>query len=313
MIGPAIALLAALGYAIGIAIEQRALRRMPPVGVRRAAAFARALLSSPGWLLGFVLTLGGLGCQIIALAYAPISVVQPVYFTALTLLLMFIEHFSGQRIASRAWAALALMLVSLLALSLSIGAHPGIGRGGTPVTVIAVTGVSVVVGIAAARVVGVLARGRSAAGLSHAVAAGLLYGVAGLQAKGMSELLARYHLRGVVQAGLTSPYPYLLVITSLLGMGLFQTALQRGRASVVAPVQNVVGNVYLVLVGSVLFGEHLPTDPLRLVLRVVGFVLGIGVVFVVPYHDREVTAHRAAQPRPVTGAADPAYRPRHVR
>jgi multidrug transporter EmrE-like cation transporter len=65
---------------------------------------------------------------------------------------------------------------------------------------------------------------------------------------------------------------------SAAGLLLFQTALQRCRISIVAPVSNVLGSIYFLVAGTWLFHERLPADPVRLTLRLVGIVLACCVV-----------------------------------
>ena len=301
MIGLLLALAAALTYAVGLTVEQRALRRLPEIGLRRFGRMVKVLVSSPGWLSGFAVALGGLGLQIIALAYAPLSVAQPVFFTAQALLLLLFGRFLGDTPTRGQWAAIACMVASLAAISASVGGDGDIGRLAATPLVVAVTLGSALIGLLAAAAAHVATRFSAAVGVVYGAAAGLLYGVAGMQAKGVSGLLAQFHLRGVVPAVLTSPYPYLLAGTCLLGLGLFQTAMQRSRASVVAPVSNCVGNVYLVIVGSVVFGERLPADTGALALRILGFVLAVAVLFLMPKgaerapeRGRETVTDRAA-------------------
>lgn len=298
MIGLLLALAAALTYAVGLTVEQRALRRLPPIGVRRFAHMLRVLISSPGWLAGFLIALAGLGLQIIALAYAPLTVAQPVFFTAQALLLVLFGRFLGDTPTRGQWAAIACMVASLAAISASVGADADVGRSASLVLVLTVTIGSALAGLAAAALVTRLravVRTGTAVGVMYGASAGVLYGVAGLQAKGVSGLFAQYHLRGVVPAVLTSPYPYLLAMACVLGLGLFQTAMQRSRAAVVAPVSNCVGNIYLVLAGSVVFAEPLPGPPWRLGLRLLGFALAIGVLFLMP-RGAETPGQGAAQP-----------------
>jgi drug/metabolite transporter (DMT)-like permease len=293
MVGLLLALAAALTYAVGLTIEQRALRGLPRIGLRRFGRMVRVLATSPGWVAGFVIALGGLGLQIIALAYTQLSVAQPVFFTAQALLLMLFGRFLGDTPTRGQWAAVACMVASLAAISASVGPDGDVGqRAATPVVLIVTLG-SVLAGLAAAAAAHLATRFSAAVGVIYGAAAGLLYGVAGMQAKGMSGLLARYHLRGVVPAVLASPYPYLLVLTCVLALGLFQTAMQRSRASVVAPVSNCVGNVYLVLAGSFVFAERLPAEPWRLGLRLLGFALAIAVLFLMPRGEENAAAEPA--------------------
>lgn len=282
MTGLLLALAAALTYAVGLTVEQRALRRLPRIELRRFGRLVRVLASSPAWVAGFAVALVGLGLQIIALAYAPLSVAQPVFFTAQALLLLLFGRFLGDTPTRGQWAAIACMVASLAAISASATGDGGVGQRAPTVLVVAVTLGSALAGVLAAAGAHAATRSGAAVGVIYGAAAGLLYGVAGMQAKGMSGLLAVHHLRGVVPAVLTSPYPYLLAATCVLGLGLFQTAMQRSRASVVAPVSNCVGNVYLVIVGSYVFGDRLPAAPGPLALRVLGFLLAVAVLFLMP-------------------------------
>ncbi|MGH9302418.1 MAG: hypothetical protein ACRD0E_11110, partial [Acidimicrobiales bacterium] len=103
------------------------------------------------------------------------------------------------------------------------------------------------------------------------LAAGLVYGVASLATKAVSAQVERHGLIGAIPHVLGSPYLYVLGVASAGGLVLFQTGLQRCQASVVVPVSNVISSAYVVAVGSVLFGEHLPGSHWRVALRLVGF------------------------------------------
>src|SRR5258708_31134199 len=61
-------------------------------------------------------------------------------------------------------------------------------------------------------------------------------------------------------------------------MLIFQTGLQRCRASIVGPVSNITGSVYFIVIGTWLFGERLPADPAKLALRLGGIILASAVV-----------------------------------
>jgi protein-S-isoprenylcysteine O-methyltransferase Ste14 len=72
---------------------------------------------------------------------------------------------------------------------------------------------------------------------------------------------------------LATPYPYVFLVTSLLGLAVFQTGLQRCRIAVVAPLTNIVASVYVVAIGMIVFHERLPKSPTLSALRLVGFAL----------------------------------------
>ncbi len=290
--GIVLGLIATVLYNAGFVLEKRALRDLPPLSMRRIGRLVRLLATSRAWLTGFLVMGLGMACQIIVMSLVPLSVAQPIQLAGLALLVVFSAVFLGERTTQREWAGLGVLGLSLLLVCLSmeptrLGLHAGTG------VMLAVIGGTVCLGLAAfVTAARSGARSGRPTGLLYGAASGLLYGAAGLQTKGVSGFLAdgEHHF---VSRTLTSPYPYLYLALSGAGLLLFQTALQRGRASIVVPVSSVVGSVYTVLAGTAVFGEPLPQDPLRLVLRSAGFGAAILVVAFMP-HDE--------QPEPAVGA-----------
>jgi uncharacterized membrane protein len=290
-LGIVVALFATVIYNAGFVLEKRALSELPPISARRVGQLVRVLATSPRWLLGFAVLGVGLCCQVVALSLIPLSVAQPIQISAV---------FLGERASRREWAGLGVLAASLLLVYVSL--EPGRDKVGTsaPGWVMATLALgTVAVGLAVFLVAG-RRRRRPASGALYGAAAGLMYGVAGLQAKGMAGFFAQ-HLHektsGFLLQAVTSPYPYLLIAMSGAGLVLFQTGLQRGRASIVVPVSNVVGSVYLIMAGTIAFGEPLPHDPMRLTCRLAGFVVATVIVLLLPTHEREspeVTAKQLA-------------------
>jgi uncharacterized membrane protein len=136
--------------------------------------------------------------------------------------------------------------------------------------------------VAAAPLRGYPGRHRTpATGICFGLGTGLLYGVASLATKGLSDVLTGHHsLTGIVAGIATSPYLYVLGGCSAAALLLYQAALQACRASILIPVSSVVSSVYFVLAGTWLFHEHIPADPVKLGLRVAGIALA-GLVLVV--------------------------------
>jgi drug/metabolite transporter (DMT)-like permease len=292
VLGIAIALVATVVYNAGFVLEKRALSELPPISVRRLGRLVQVLCTSPRWLLGFFVIGAGLCCQIVALALIPISVAQPIQISGLALLVVFSAVFLGERASRREWAGLGVLAASLVLVYLSL--EPGRDKVGTSASGWVLAAMAVVT-VAAGLVAFLFAtwrRRRRVSGALYGAAAGLMYGVAGLQTKGMAGFFAE-HLNeksgGFIVDALTSPYPYLLVVTCGAGLVLFQTGLQRGRASIVVPVSNVVGSVYLIMTGTIAFGEPLPQDPVRLALRIAGFVVATAIVVLLPTHERETS------------------------
>jgi len=294
------ALLAAAVYSVGLAVEQRALHRAPSISVRRPLHLARVLLGNPRWVGGCLLAAAGSLGLVVALGLAPVSVVQPAFAGGIALMLLLTALVLGDPISRGEKAALALMPVALLLLSLSLGDGGGTGTTPDMPFLLAVSVGTVVACVAAVALAS--GGGRSVSAAAMGAAAGLAQGVAGLQGKALGGLLADQGLPAAVLPALASPFPYLYALGWAVGIVLFQASLQRARASITAPVANVTGNVFMVVLGTLIFSESLPEDPLMLALRAAGFLLTLVVVVLVRGNAAQAEAdtsriREAARPR----------------
>lgn len=306
-----VALLATTAYHLGLIVEKRALSRLPSVDARHALRMLRVLLMAPAWLGGFGLMLCGFVLQVVALSHAPVSVVQPVLGSGIVILLVLSRIVLRERLRRVELACVLAMAIAIVVIALSaVGAAGRVGHeaSGWLMAAVAVPSSLIALGLGARALQG-RPRGRHrtpSIGVPYAVASGLLYGVATLAIKAMSGILAQH---GTVDAGLllavaASPFPYVTIGCSAVGMLIFQTGLQRCRASIVGPVSNITGSVYFIVVGTWLFGERLPADPAKLALRLAGIVLAASVVLALSRRPARTTP----EPR-VTPSAEPADAP----
>jgi drug/metabolite transporter (DMT)-like permease len=236
----------------------------------------RTLGASPQWLWGCALLLGGLVCQGLALSLAPISVVQPIFASGIVLLLVLSHFVLHDRLQKVEWTALAVIVTALVLLGLSVDTR--VDHAGGPANLvyllfaaIPTAAIGLVVFEVADRMHTSGLRFKHLRGPLFGVAAGLLYGVAGLCLKSAATFVQRWGLLGSVPHLLASPEVYLLAVSIAMGLVLFQTGLQRCSAAVVSPVNIVTSTSYVIAVGTVLFNEHLPTSPGPLALRIAGF------------------------------------------
>ena len=275
--GVLISILSAVLYNVGFVLEKHALGQLPPVHARRIVHLLASVASSPLWLTGFASMLGGLALQVLALSLVSISVVQPIFVSGIVVLLVLSHALLKERLGRREWGAVCVVGLSLLAISLSLDSssdHAGV-NGAFGSLVLAAIPTVLVAGwlfVSTERI-----EGRPGAPLHiraplFGISTGLMYGVAALATKAVAAQVERHGLIASIPHVLASAYLYALVLTSAIGLLLFQTALQRCPASVVVPVSNVVSSTYVVAVGTLIFGEHLPGSEWKLALRVVGFV-----------------------------------------
>ena len=287
--GLVLALLSTTAYNSGLIVEKQALARLPALNGRRVLALAGSLVTSPRWLAGFALMLCGLGLQVLALMFAPVTVVQPVIASGVAIVLVLSRIVLHERLGRGEYACVGVMAVSVILLALSADGAAAVG--------FAVSGARMAA-VAIPTCLAALAAAASASGSGprkHArPATGVSYGVAALAIKALSGALRHAHGAGAVSAVVASPYLYVMAACSAAGLLLFQTALQRCRISIVAPVSNVLGSIYFMVAGTWLFHERLPADPARLALRLAGILIA-GVVVVLL--SRQAAAPEPAQER----------------
>jgi drug/metabolite transporter (DMT)-like permease len=305
-----VALIATAAYHLGLILEKRALARLPAIDARHALRLLRVLLTAPAWLAGFGLMLCGFGLQVIALTHAPVSVVQPVLGSGVVILLVLSRIVLRETLKRLELACVLAMAAAIVVIALSAAGaagHVGHEASGGLLAAVALPAWAVAVGLGASAL-----RPRPSGrhrmpsiGVSYAVASGLFYGVATLAIKAMAGSVGQH---GGVDTSLllaiaASPYPYVTVACSALGMLIFQTGLQRCRVSIVGPVSNITGSVFFIVAGTWLFGERLPADPVRLALRLAGIVLA-GTVVVVLSRRPPPEAEEAVEV--VTAGVEPA-------
>ena len=309
-LGIAVAALATTSYNVGLILEKRALRQLPPIDARHAVALLRTVLLDPAWMVGFALMTCGLGFQVVALTLAPVSVVQPVIGSGVVILVALSAVVLRERLGRLELGCVLAVVVAIGAIALSAtGAAGKVGHQANGLLIAAVSIPSCLIALlVGATSLRTSVRGRHrapAVGVSYGLSSGLLYGVATLALKALSVHIFHHTGRvgGLVLAVLTSPYPYLTVACSAVALLIFQTGLQRCRVSIVGPVSNITGSVFFLVAGTWLFGERLPANPSGLALRL-GGILAAGIAVTVLARQPASADHLPVPGR--SGAADSA-------
>ncbi|MGI5404444.1 DMT family transporter [Streptomyces sp. CA-135486] len=290
--GVASALLANVFYSTGFVLEKRALSRLPRLSTGQPARVVRLLIGSPLWLVGSLALAAGFAAQLAVYRTLPIAAAQGIFVSGLVLLLLLSAVVLGERPSGGERRGVVvitlalLMVVASLQRSDAVGGHASAGR------VLLICLPALAAGLWLYRSVERRTRRRHrlpTAGVEYGVAVGLLYGVSSLAIKGVSGHLTTHGIGHSVLALLGSPYPYILLVTSVTGLILSQTALQRCRASLIVPVCTTVTCLFTAALGTFVFGESLPEDPLRLALRLGGTALAVSVLLMLPRHDEPPT------------------------
>ena len=261
-----LSVLATCCYQVGMVMQKIAADRLPRLGLAlRQGEVYRAFMRSPLWLGGFGVTTTGWVFFLVAIANAPVSIVQPVLGFGLALLAVFSVVFLHERLRATEWAGIVLMMAGVVLLGVS-GA--GEARAAGDMSLSALLAVSVVLlgGLAAAVPLG--RAGRTVPlPLILGFGSGVLIGLAALYTKGFF-----LSLHGGLAALAWLVFLPVMLVANIAGVWVQQAGFQQGRALIVVAMNAVTNKVVTILGGVAILGESLPAEPTLAGARLVGFV-----------------------------------------
>lgn len=211
----------------------------------------RHLVRDRLWLSGIGLAVLAYGFQSLALAFGPLSLVQPLIVTELVFAVPLSARLHRLRLGRREWFG-TFAVAAGLALAL-VSARP---HGGHPET--GVRSWLLILGATAALVCVALTAGRLLSGPWRASATALAAGaVMGTQSVLLAATVER--LRHGLGSALSAWQTYALVAASLGGLLLIQSAFQQGPLAASLTVIDATEPVVAVTVGMTVFGEMIRT------------------------------------------------------
>ena len=269
------------------------------------------LLRRPMWVAGIAVAALSYGFKSVALAYGPLSVVQPLVATEILFAVPVSVRRHGRRLHPREWTA-----ASAVALGLAVGIFSSSPRAGNPLPPLTQWGEAL--GAVVLIALGGVAAGRRVEGAPRAS----LYALAAaalLAAQGalLTATVALFK-HGIVEA-LTSWQPYGMAVAAISGMTLVQSAYQAGPLAASMPVMDAVNPIVAIGIGIAIFGEHVQTGLLPMVGTAIGLALLFGGIVVLDTSplvrrvQREEAQERGdenspdetgRQSRPASGTAD---------
>lgn len=233
-------------FAIAGVLQQRAASSRPEGEVLTFRLLAD-LAHLRQWWLGIGFAFLSYGLESIALAFGPLVLVQPLIVCELLFALPISVRWRGMRMSAREWGGTALVACGLV-LGL-VAASPGPGRPEAPLAEWVVVLAVVAALVLAAVTVGRRTRGPARPSL-YALAAALVLGV---QAALLKEAIARFE-HGLVTA-LVDWHLWAMVVASILGLLLLQSAYESGPLAASMPVVDAVEPSVAVVLGIALFDE----------------------------------------------------------
>jgi hypothetical protein len=235
--------------------EHDAAAALPALSLRRPLHSARALLTDRSWLLGFALESGGFALYVLALALAPLTLVQSIAAGGIGILAFVSARLSGRRLRGYELAGVLVSMVGLAALAVSLAGGSGEGSGGSTGEILLWFGATVaaaVVALALGRRFGLLA-------VAEGIAGGLFFSIGDISVK------------VATQGGVRTAFAVGVIAGYALGTAFLQLGYQKGAALTVAGLATLLTNALPIAAGTVVLGEPVPTGAFG-DLRVIAFV-----------------------------------------
>ena len=234
--------------------EHDAAAALPALSLRRPLHSAQALLTDRSWLLGFALESAGFALYVVALALAPLTLVQSVAAGGIGILAFVSARMSKRRLGRGETVGVWISMLGLLALAVSLAAGTGEGSGGTTGEILLWLGATAAAGVLALT----LGLRLGSRGVAYGIAGGLFFSIGDISVKVATSGGARTGFAVGVVAGYS------------LGTLFLQLGYQRRGALTVAGIATLLTNALPIAAGSVVLGEPVPSGALG-ALRILAF------------------------------------------
>lgn len=291
----AAALAGAVFAAVGIVVRQRATIDVPAdKGV--STMMVSTLLRRPLWWAGTAAAVTGYAFQAVALAYGSILLVAPILVSALLFALPMSARLAGRRVGRAVWGWAVLLTMALAVFVTLARTTPGdYDSTGMTAVIVALGGLVFAVGcvLLAMR----WTDWRRAILLGSAV--GVLFGVVAVLTKIVMHTLREDTMLRL----LTSPALYVLALVGVVATLLQQSAFHAGSLRTSVPAMLVLEPLVAVLLGEIVFGEHLAVS--KPVAAVLGVALAVMAAATIALgrdegaYEEELEASARAGARPI--------------
>jgi hypothetical protein len=249
--------------------EHDAAAALPTLSLRRPLHSAQVLLTDRSWLFGFALESGGFALYVVALALAPLTLVQSVSAGGIGILAFVSARMGKRRLERHELAGVLVSMLGLLALAISLAAGSGEGTGGETGEILlwlGATAAGAVVALALGRKFGALA-------VAEGIAGGLFFSIGDIS------------IKVATQGGARTAFAIGAIVGYAAGTGFLQLGYQKGGALTVAGLATLLTNALPIAAGSVVLGEPVPSG-IYGALRIVAFAAVVAGAILLARPDR---------------------------
>lgn len=256
-----VTLCATLLMQIGFFLWKLSAEGQPKIGGAPARTVLLALVTDWRWMLGFAATALGWVLFVQATSLGDISLVQPLMSAGDFVLVILAVVFLRERLVRAEWIGVVLTVLGAVALAWEAEKSQAVIFAGTHLAIM----VGAIVLAAGALVLNNKKSHRPEIFLALVV--GLCFGTGAVLTKALTAGASALGQSALTLATLINPLLAGVVLANVLGLVLLQAAFQRGRASVIVPVQLAMANAVTVAAGLLIFSEQIT------ILRAAGIVL----------------------------------------
>jgi drug/metabolite transporter (DMT)-like permease len=282
-----IGILLALGCAfatnLGFLYKYRGANAVASVSIAHPWRSARDLFTSKWFAIGMGVAVVAWTLHVVALAMAPMSLVQSVLAGGIVLLAVMAERLFGLKVGPRQWAGVALTGVGLVLLGVTLpatnSAHSQFSLAGM------ISFEAAMVAVGALLVVGKrIGAPDHHHGVMLGAASGILFGVSDIAIKAVTGLVGS---EGAAAAFL-SPWMLVIVAASVAAFYASARGLQDGEAVPVITVTATASTVTCIAGGILVFGDPLAGNAFGLAVQMLAFALVCVAAWLTPAPVRAV-------------------------
>jgi drug/metabolite transporter (DMT)-like permease len=273
-LGILLSLFCALATNVAFLLKHRGACAAPDVSLKHPIASAVGLFRSKWFTIGMLVALVAWTFHVLALALAPLSVVQAIIAGGLVFLTVLAERWFGFTVGTRQWAGVGLTALGLVLLAVTLPQHGGAHSSYSLAGMIAFESALLVIGtfLVLSKKLG----SHEHHGVMLGTAAGILFGVSDVAIKALTGAV------GDGITGLLSPWLVTCILASVIAFYASARGLQKGEAVPVITLTSAAANVTAISGGILVFGDPMPSDPVGIVLQSFAFVLVIVAAALTP-------------------------------
>jgi drug/metabolite transporter (DMT)-like permease len=268
---------------LGFLYKHRGAGEAPRVDIAHPLRSAKSLFASKWFAIGWGVAVFAWVLHVLAMAVAPLSVVQAVLSTGVVMLAVLAEKVFGFKVGRRQKLGVALTAIGLVLLVVTLPHAPGSHSKFSLPAMIAFEAGMLTLGA-------LLISGRRLGAPDHhhgvllGAASGILFGVSDVSIKALTGLDG-------LAAIAVSPWLLVTVLASVVAFYASARGLQDGEAVPVIAATSTAANVSAIAGGIIVFGDPMPGDALGIIVQIAAFALVIIAAALVPPPVRAAAAN----------------------